>query len=580
MNNSTRNDWRLWTLLVLNILVWLGVLALAMYLPDPLTHIAVALPAELRPDSANSKPAALASNAPSIGIGVDGEPAEPVQEVPPPTATTTPEPTWTPLATATAAEPTPTPGVATHLIRPGDTLYSIARTYQIDVYELIQINDIQNPNYINSGQTLILPPTATPPATLTPSATPEPTATLPPGVTPSPQPTATPEPTATLQPVWPFGPYTEQNPLPIPENLVSVLLLGAEGTTHWRTDSIMLVLYNPATNRAGILSLPRDLWVAIPGYGYNRINTVDYLAEYTDYPGGGPALLRRVLRENLGLSFDHYVRVHFDGFIQIVDTLGGVDVAVDCAIEDIFPHPTKPGQTLHMDLQPGMAHMDGAMALSYSRSRLSTSDFDRAHRQQSVIEGLWRKGRRLDNIIPRIPQLYSDLNDAFITDLEPTKVVQLARAGLNVQPQNVQTMVVDWRLTKSWRTPEGAAVLLPDQQKIESSLIDFFNELNSPPSQATSEGTSVRIENRSGYDNWSEVAATRVEWAGAGVSEIVANPQPGSQTRIIVHREKPETLRSLLDATYLDTSRVERIPVEGGPDMTLIVGQDFEVCVR
>lgn len=578
MNNSRHTSWPLWTLLILNILVWLGILALATYLPAPLIHIAAALPSEPHSVPADSTPAALASDDPLREV--NDTRSKIGKQAPTSTATVTPEPTWTPLPTATTAESTPTSGAVTHRIRPGDTLYSIARTYQIDVFELIQINNIRNPNYINSGQTLVLPPTATPPASATPAATLKPTSTLPAGVTPTPRPTATPEPTATLQPVWPFGPYTEQNPLPIPDNMVSVLLLGAEGTTHWRTDSIMLVLYNPDTNRAGILSLPRDLWVAIPGYGYGRINTVDFLAENTNYPGGGPALLRRVLRENLGLSFDHYVRVHFDGFIQIIDTLGGVEVIVDCAIEDIFPHPTKPGEMLHMDLQPGIARMDGAMALSYSRSRLSTSDFDRAHRQQSVIEGLWRKGRRFDNIIPRIPQLYSDLNDAFVTDLEPRKVVELARAGLNVQPQNLQAMVVDKELTKGWRTPEGAAVLLPDQQKIEARLVKFFNGLNSPPSQAASEGTSVRIENRSGYPNWSDVAAARVEWAGAGVSDVVTNPQQDSQTEIIVHTEKPETLRSLLDATYLDSSRVERMPAEDGPDMTLIVGQDFHVCVR
>lgn len=558
-------------LLVANIIVWAFVVALELHairplllVPDRATIVGIVSVVEEYVGWTSS---------PQLSELSAGQPANSDTQ---PTHTPHPSPSAegsahassaTPTATPTA-EPTPRPSV--HVVQRGETIYSIARTYHLDVTDLIQLNSLNNPNAINAGQELRLP--TPPPPTPTATAT----ATLPPGVIP------TPAPTPTLRPVWPFGPYLDRNPLPISENLITVLLLGAEGTTNWRTDSIMLAMYNPDTARAGILSIPRDLWVAIPGYGYGRINTVDSLAERTDYPGGGPALLRRVLRENLGLSFDYYVRVHFDGFVQIIDTLGGVDVVVDCPLRD---------SQVDIDLQPGLVHMDGALALSYARSRYTTSDFDRARRQQQIIQALWQKGRRLD-LIPRIPQLYTELNDTFVTDLQVDDVVQLARVGLRVAPQNTQSLVIDGKLTKGWLTPAGASVLLPNQENIEEALTEFFNELNRPPAPALDDDAdddkkaiTIRIENRTTHENWVDVASARIEWAGGTVSDVTSNPQENSKTQLIRYddesSETSETVSRLLKALQLDESRVEdREASPDTPDMTLILGSDFTGCRR
>lgn len=353
-----------------------------------------------------------------------------------------------------AQAPTPTVPEATdevtYIVRWGDTLHRIARTYGVDLRQLATANGIANPNHIYAGQVLVLP-------------TPE-------GRVP-PAPSATPTPTPA-----PSG----DDEAPARSHLTRVLLLGADGTAQWRTDGIMLVLYNTQTRRAGILSIPRDLWVTIPGYGSGRINTVDYLGEQTDYPGGGPALLRAVLEENLGLTFDHYARIRFDGFMQVIDTVGGIDVTVEEPIEDIFPHPSRPGELLHMDLKPGPARLDGPMALAYARSRLSTSDFDRSRRQQQILTGLWRKLIRPESI-RYVPELYGEFIATITTDLPLSKVLQLAHAGVTVRPEDVETLVIDLRLTKNWMTPRGSAVLLPVAEKLQGALRDFMATLERPP---------------------------------------------------------------------------------------------------
>ncbi|MDQ7030902.1 MAG: LCP family protein [Ardenticatenia bacterium] len=465
-----------------------------------------------------------------------------------------------------------------YVVQPGDWLYDIARRFNTDPERLAQVNGITDTDTLAVGQVLYIPATPTATPSPEPSATPVPTPIV---ATPEPKPTQEVAPTPTLPPVWPFGPSQEPPDLPVPPRLLTVLLLGAEGITHWRTDSIMLAMYNPDTGRAGLLSLPRDLWVAVPGYGYRRLNEVDYLAERTEYPGGGPALLRRVFRENFGLPFDHYVRVHFDGFIRTVDTLGGVEVVVDCPIEDIFPDPTDPTQTVHLALEPGVVRLDGKLALLYSRSRLSTTDFDRARRQQQVLQGLWQQVRQPE-MLSRVPQLYGSLRDAFVTDLSLEDVVRLAQVALDVEPQNVDFLVVAPPLVENWTTPEGGAVLLLRREEFIAVLSAFLEGLARPPEPAV-EPTTLLVENRTPYATWADVAKSRAEWAGAHVVDVVQAPAEGAQTRLLAYRERPATLSALVEALALGPDQVERQPPPQettSPDMRLILGDDFVVCRR
>ena len=199
-------------------------------------------------------------------------------------------------------------------------------------------------------------------------------------------------------------------PAPLPsDERINVLLLGIDrrGGKGWgyRTDTIIIVTVDPVQKTAGMLSIPRDLQVSIPGNGDDRINTANVWGYNNDYPGGGPALLKRTIETNFGIPIDYYIMADFQAFVEIIDTLGGIDVSVPTTLHDTkYPDP-KPGdlyafKTVHFD--PGWQHMNGTRALEYARSRMSTSDFDRAKRQQLILVAIRDRALSL-NLLPRLP---------------------------------------------------------------------------------------------------------------------------------------------------------------------------------
>ena len=115
-------------------------------------------------------------------------------------------------------------------------------------------------------------------------------------------------------------------PVPMGPGVLHIMLLGTDRRPPddgWRTDTMILVSVDPEERIVSMVSIPRDLYVAIPGHGKTRLNLADNIGEAEHYPGGGPALLRRMLEENLGLTFDRYVRIDFQGFVEMIDLLGG-----------------------------------------------------------------------------------------------------------------------------------------------------------------------------------------------------------------------------------------------------------------
>jgi LCP family protein required for cell wall assembly len=261
------------------------------------------------------------------------------------------------------------------------------------------------------------------------------------------------------------------------DDYVVVALLGMDqerDSVIWRTDAILLAFIDPSAGRIGILSIPRDLWVSIPGYGYSRINTVDALGERVDYPGGGPLLLNQTLSQNLGVSFDHYVRVDLSGFVRIVDVVGGVTVDVEKPIRDRFPDPDSPTGYSRRTLPAGPLHMDGQMALSYCRSRITTDDFDRTRRQQQVLIAMWKKGLTPQTLL-QAPRLWAELRDAFETDLSLVEAVQLAYVIYGIGPENVETRSLDFKTARPWTTPSGAQVLLPQISAIKQLIHDLVS---------------------------------------------------------------------------------------------------------
>jgi len=369
----------------------------------------------------------------------------------------------------------------------------------------------------------------------------------------------------------------------LPPDTVTILLLGSdqrEGQTHWRTDTIILVAVDTSGHKTGLLSIPRDLWVYIPGRGNERINTAELWGELGKYPGGGPALIKKTIEYNLGLPVHYYVRVDFQGFIKIIDTLGGVTVDVDCPLSDRFHDPDSPTGFTDLDLVPGIHHLDGKMALCYSRSRWSTSDFDRSLRQQKVIKGIWKQGLRLD-ILPKIPELWQALSDTFQTDLSLEQVLTLAYLGTQIEPQNIHGHFIDKTMVTGWRTHQGAQVLLPNYEKIRQVVTQF---LAPPPlvDSVRTDGARVEVQNGTDLADWTELVASRLRWQGVQVVSVgPADRFDYQESLIIDYTDKPHTLALLARILHLPPDRIQRQLNFSSPvDIRIILGRDFQPCHR
>ena len=157
---------------------------------------------------------------------------------------------------------------------------------------------------------------------------------------------------------------------------------GNEGAVA-RTDSIMIVNVDADRVKVSVLSIPRGLFVTVPRYGSQMINTANFLGE-VDEAGTGMDLLSRTIQDNFGIEIDGYIRMDFAGFESMIDAVGGVDIDVQYIVED-YDYPTADYGTIHVRFETGWQWLDGERALIYARTRHGDDDYRRAERQQQVL---------------------------------------------------------------------------------------------------------------------------------------------------------------------------------------------------
>ena len=268
--------------------------------------------------------------------------------------------------------------------------------------------------------------------------------------------------------------------LTLGDDRINVLLLGIDrrGGTGWgyRTDAILVITVDPTAKTAGILSIPRDLQVTIPDIGEDRINTVNVYGYLQHYPGEGPALLKRTIEDSFGISIDYYIMADYDGFKQIVDALGGLDVDVPITLHDTQypdPKPDDPHAYKTIHFEPGWQHMDGERALEYVRSRMSTSDADRSRRQQQILLAIHERALST-NLIPELPELAMILMDAVSTDITLEEMIEMARLATHIDTANLKQVIIEDPLVYDHRREDGAAVLLPRWDQITPLIGELF----------------------------------------------------------------------------------------------------------
>ena len=369
------------------------------------------------------------------------------------------------------------------------------------------------------------------------------------------------------------------------QETVNFLLIGSDrrstaGST--RTDTMVIAILRPNEGQVSLISIPRDLWVSIPGYENNRVNTAYQLGISSGYPGGGPGLLKDTILHNLGIRIDHTAMVDFSGFSQIVDTLGGVDVPVSCAYTDwrlIDPSfdPFNENNWHLYTTGPGMIHMDGDLALWYARSRQKSSDFDRGRRQQEVLRALFTQALQAGTLA-RIPDLYNDLQSTVETDLGLTDLLQLAVYAPKMTNADIRSYYIRPPLVSSWITDGGAYVLLPNEAQLQQMLTEALS-----PSTKTIEKQSVIIDvmNGTSVAGYEALATSRLNYAGYETHIVPSDRQDYAYSVLI---DKTVLQDSSISNPILDVMGMLQGNIISSPDPNstahylLILGYDYEPC--
>ncbi len=230
-----------------------------------------------------------------------------------------------------------------------------------------------------------------------------------------------------------------------------------EGTNTSRTDTIILVKVAPTNPQVRMLSIPRDLWVQIPGVGENRINTAHFFAE-ANQPGSGPSATARTVEQDFGVPVQSYIRIRFDGFTNVVAALGGLDVNL--------PSPMS-------GYPAGKVHLDPAQALAFARDRKGADDFFRMSHAQIIIKSMVYQVLNPASW-PRLPAAVVAGMDAVDTNIPAWEWPHLALAFLRAGPDGIDSHTLPREMTTPFITSGGADVLLPNWGLIHPFVKDLF----------------------------------------------------------------------------------------------------------
>lgn len=388
------------------------------------------------------------------------------------------------------------------------------------------------------------------------------------------------------------------------DDRINILLLGMGGEGHEGpnlTDTIIVASIKPSTKQVALLSIPRDLIVPVSGSGWQKINAVNAFAEMRD-PGEGAEVTRVMLEGLLGLDIPYHVRVDFEGFKDVVDALGGIDVHVDRGFTDAS-YPTANYGVTSMTFAQGWQHMDGTTALKFARSRHGNNgeggDFARAQRQQKVINAI--KEKAVSGKSYRSPSAISGMMNAFEkhvrTNLQLGELLRLARMA-QTDEYSVMRRVIDNGPDSPLMDGAygGAYVLVPrddDWGGLRRVATNVFAEAQpepeagpKPDEAAVAEGKAkVEIRNGSGKSGQARVVASDLTDAGFEVTKI-GNADSFTYERTFIYDltkgSKPASLARLKQTlTSADDSR--KLPKDvtaaaEGVEFLVIIGAPAEAA--
>lgn len=318
-----------------------------------------------------------------------------------------------------------------------------------------------------------------------------------------------------------MGPHDASSGPPVvrPTDPLTVLVMGVEDAPAYAgpqlTDSMMVLGFDPASRRAQILSVPRDLWVDIPGVGQQRLNAA--------LEDGGPQTAELAVERYIGVPVEHYAVVDYTALVKLVDDVGGIEVDVPYAIDDsCYPNALENACTVYR-LSKGAHHMDGQQALMFARERHSyaNEDLTREGNQQLVLLALKQALLQPRNLL-HLPTIVGDLSHLVTTDLPPADLPQLAAEAVHLPAGSISTTVLglDDGTVAPYVTSGGADVLVPDEAAIHRAVAGLF-----APDLALMRQATVQVENAAPTTQPLATYFSQV-LEGMGATTLAAAPAP------------------------------------------------------
>ena len=371
---------------------------------------------------------------------------------------------------------------------------------------------------------------------------------------------------------------------------VTLLILGLD-YNEWRagetphSDTMILLSIDPVNKTASMLSIPRDLWVNIPGFNYGRINEGYFNGEAYKLPGGGAELARQTVEQFIGVPVQYYAVLGFDAFINFVDELGGVKIQPDQQVTI-----ERFGRGSQETLEPGKTYLlDGELALAYARERHTQGgDVDRARRQQEVIISIRNrilKYDKLPELIAKAPAIYQDLSSGIRTNLGLQDAVKLGLLALQVDLNNIKRGIIDYDMVIPTKSPDGEAVLKPITDKIRILRDDLFassgsaGPLAQPNPSSTlvkDEAASVVIWDGSGVPGLADKTAEYLRGEGVNIIQVgdAGSYYPG--TKIEIFNGKPYTVAYLAQRMGVASANIwNTYDPAAGLDIRVTLGGDW-----
>lgn len=404
----------------------------------------------------------------------------------------------------------------------------------------------------------------------------------------------------------PSGPLQRgTGPTPAPwdgESRITILFLGLD-FRDWtesdipRTDSMILFSIDPKTKSVGMLSIPRDLWVTVPGVGESKINTAYRFGEMNQVPGGGPGLAMATVEGFLGVPVNYYAMVDFNTFVRLIDEMGGLDMHIR---EEIIVDPIGPGNTV--TLEPGVQTLDGATVLAYARQRYTDNDdFDRSERQQEVIMAIRQQVLQfnmLPTLIKKAPRMYAQVSSGISTNLTFDQLVKLALIAAQIDEQNIRRDVIKPPMeVEITFASDGQSILMPNIDQIRilrdrvfattaqstQPVVQVVNTVASIPTEPVdplelmkTEKARVVVKNGTSTAGLASKTGEMLRGLGINVVDEGNADQPTGHTIIYDYSGKPGTTQFLIQQLEIPaTSVVNRYDPNAEMDIEIVLGDDW-----